>query len=521
MALALAFDRDAPAFASALTPGDINLLSAVDTSGRRFSLYYDRLDRMVCGGRGLATPDAWGFFDPLLLDGSQPRSDFTSGVQTGLASSPNNVYAGQFDRVGASQKIFSTKFFNATTSIKFDEIDPTTFQYVVEDAFPNVGFQSQNGKTSTVDGFYQANTNSDFIFLDGVGKAYAIQCNVRFQGSTVNCLAEIDLVTGDAVPVDGIPARARTNPGPFEEPELFGETVEWRMLQFIPDPDSQFTRPKGRLLVMSRPPTFGTVANQTAWARFVEWNPTNLAGTPNRTHLRFELTTRLEYDETALRGGNGQTTQGFDLLFHPPQGRIVTWYTQNFQTPPGTANNTGTIGFTRQPVVASLGSSSEQSLARTGATVDFVAEVLGSLGEGVAGEKVEFSAARVSEAERFDGTTVGVGGTYNFLQAADAGSIQVFRDPDGAKVLLAETTDYTIVGGGTPTGITGVSPQWISGQTYLVTYTHLASELTPAHGEVLQPVASSGLDGQARSQIRWPDNADLEGALDVVTAEIP
>jgi hypothetical protein len=333
----------------------------------------------------------------------------------------------------------------------------------------------------------------------------------------------INISSGLATPggLVGLYGRADASPHAYEEPEVHGDTFNWQFAQFVPDDDSSAIDPKGFFWWTAPGRQVGGAANanQYVWVRKVEWNPNGVTGTPNRVHGRIILTSRCEFDETVPDSPTGYQHTGRPFLYHGPSDQIYTMGGQ-FDNP---TDVDGKIlyKFATVPDVASITSASWTKLPQTAATVPFFVEVLGSLGEPIAGVDVSWTLERVSEVdERFDGSVVGVGGTHTLDEGpADSGTIVVVEDPDGTPVTLTAGVHYNITGGGGGTGVQGIGPTYWQALDYAVFYEHKGTVLSPSHGTLLETSSQSDVNGQAICRARYPDDDDLVGAYDQLSAD--
>ncbi len=171
--------------------------------------------------------------------------------------------------------------------------------------------------------------------------------------------------------------------------------------------------------------------------------------------------------------------------------------------------------FESVPEVAVVTPASDPGEAQVGATRDLGAVVSGDLGELITGAIVTWSASRIStNREALDVSGVGAGGSVVVANAPmdDAPKfVQVYEDG----VLLTETTHYTLT---RSTGtITFVSPLPDTSKAYTVSYSHRDSPASPSHGTLLTTQSVTDANGRAKTQIRYPSNAQLSGHFDEVT----
>jgi hypothetical protein len=491
------------------------------STGFRGWAYYDRLDRNYCAAANkFSSHREWGYCDPLYLDGSKPATNWDLGIAIGDIKS---LQVGEWDKANARQRLYTWDSGLATA--KLVELDPITLLPIDGDPFPNVRLECST-VVSPNDGYYYIGGQRDCILFETQGyliAPYAVA--LRWNGGTSypNSSVKVDLSTGAGEPVAGLYGRAWASPHAYGEPEVHGDTFYWQFCQFVPDDDSTPIYPKGFLWWTAPGRQVGGAANanQYVWCRKIEWNPNGLDGTPSRVHLREILTSRLEFDETVPDSPTGYQHTGRPFIYHGPSDQIYTMGGQ-FNDPTDT-DGKFLYKFATVPGVDSITAASWTKLPQTAATVPFFVTVLGTLGEPVAGVDVSWELERVSEVdERFDGAVVGVGGTHTLDEGpADSGTISVIEDPDGAATLLTAGVHYNVTGGGGGTGVQGIGPTYWQAETYAVFYEHKATALSPAHGTLLDSVSQSDVTGEATCRVRYPDDDDLVGAYDQLSADTP
>jgi hypothetical protein len=487
-------------------------------NGRRWSLFYERLHRIYSLARNAGgTTTAWGYCDPLFIDGTQPITNFGQGVP--IVSTFQGLVVGEWDRLNARQKLYS--WDGIAAAAKLQERDPNTLQVLTTDPFPNVPLQCTAVGSGT-DGYYIIGGNMDMVLFETLGYAIVPLVSTLYaNGGTLytQVSAQLDLATGLAIPIEGVYGRALASPNIYQEPEFFGDAFYWKFAQFVNDDESSAANPKGFFWWVSGDRVVGGAANanQYSYVRKIEWNPNGISGTPNRVHKRVTLTSRIEFDETLVNTPTGVQAIAVPVWYDNATDRISMILKSG--TDPYDVDSNILYRFATQPGIDSVTAAAWTKLPKTAETIPFVVEVLGTLGEPVAGADVDFTLEDVGTVdERFEGSVVGVGGTYTLVNgAADSGTIVVVEDPDGAATVLSTPGDYTI--NGPRTQITGAGGKWLPATTYAVAYEHKSNPVTATHGTLLNASAQSDIDGQAIARVRYPDDDDLVGTYDQLSAE--
>jgi hypothetical protein len=503
-------------FLSGITNPEPLALVPNSISSARFCTYMARLDRLYAAARNNSgTVIRFGYVDPLLADGAYPITNFTQGVAYGAPLL--GAFVGQWNRSADQQRLYTLTA--TTTAGLLQERDPTTLQIIDVDPYPL--FRNQCIVVgSTVDGYYQA-LAYDYVIFEEQGKLYCPHATVRYGGVTyTEVMIEVDLATGLAVPVADIPGKATAAPNAFQEPQLFGDTVDWTRIQFVDDDDSSHISPKGYFVISEEDGQAGTggggQASERAYLRIVEWNPTGASGTPNRVHKRITLTSRIEFDETIV----GVNFASAALVFHPYSERLY-WIANNGTNPLVSGTNVA-YRFSLVPTLSAITAAAPERTPRTAGTTAFFVEALGSLAERIPGVTVQYTLEGASTVLELLDTSAGVGGAAGAVANApidDDEGLEVYED-DGVNplALLAETTDYTV---NLATGvITGVAPHWKVTSDYYASYNHkeATNGVTPL-GTLLLPIVETDNLGKARTRVRYADDDDLVGRYDKLSAE--
>ena len=509
--------EDVASFIQEVTPPLTGSLSVQAINGN-WHRYYNRLDRLYTKWNNNGGGEyRLGYHDPIYLDGGKPATNYDLGVS---GSSISDYQVGEWDKVTSRQRLYTWSGYGGANRIR--ELSPTTLLETVTDPYPNVRHTCST-IASPNDGYYEVGGRNEVVIFESQGYMIAKLWRLRWNGGILydEVMGKIDLSTGAAEPIEDLFARAQPGPSLYQEPAIHGEVVKWWGMQFVPDDDSTALEPKGYIFqntttraLTSSPKTFNYY-----WVRKVEWNPLEVTGTPTRVHKRDILTSRLEFNEQLVNPPTGQQIAGYSPYVHPVSGLIYMFV--NYFQDPTLADSQMLYKFAVVPDVTDITAAAPQKLPQTSATIPFVVEVLGSLGEPVLGETLDWSIEAGSTVdERFDGGTVGVGGTHTLVNGpADSGTITVIEDPDGAANVLTEGVEYTVTGGGGGTGVQGVGPTYWQALDYAVYYEHKESPISPSHGTLLETSSQSDISGQAICRVRYPDDDDLVGAYDVLSAE--
>lgn len=343
---------------------------------------------------------------------------------------------------------------------------------------------------------------------------------------------------GGLTPI-GFPARAMSSPTSQQtqtESPIASDAFVWVPAQFVPDSDSGYTQPKGRIFFHSAEPLPTAQASIVDpvpgdafrhYVRLIDFNPFALPsaqGIPTRTHGRIRLTSRLViqrspiYSQAGAAEAFGFTATGLRSFYDPLRSRFGCFIHRNF-APMRTQfgdNYCGLFSTGVDPVIVSAPAA--RSVPRTGGVTDYECFVGGDLGEPGPGVTVAFTLARRSTEGELLTISGGIGTTSTVAHPAidtdSAGVVDLALAADGAPLVL--TTDYTVVAS---TGvITWVTSQ--VGKTVLATYKHRATDALPAHGTLLVGQGQADENGIVRTQVAVPDEDTLVGTIDALTSTL-
>lgn len=509
-----------------------NFLYGVLQSGqpyRRAIVYYDRLDIMVMRANYDQFPsgdrEVHCHWDPLGLDNTEPIArwgDVVSGKRA------NQMCVGEWDRVANTQ----TLYCGDTTTNQFYILDLAT--WVVDDSVNQMNFLwwfGAGGSGGAIGGWDENNgALANFVIFETWGYAIRGVAQVKHTDSNIyRGLAQIDLATGKATLLD-VPTFYTSSPAAlFEAPEFNGDSFSLGVPQFVADDDSLPAAPKGRLfLYQGEYLGDGAVPNSDnrVYLKVIDWNPLGVApaeGTPNRVHLREILMTKMDFIQQQVFGtnpnsagdavdGGTPSTKRAKHFYHPPSRTVITFFDWKITT---NENERGIVRHSIVPELDQMEPATAQSEVETNKTVVFKARGMGDLGEPVAGITATWSLARRSTiAEALD------------TSAAPAFNIVAHFpiDPDTLVVEylgtpLTEGVDYSVVEStGTITWMGAHSPPATSG--YTATYRHSTVSATPPHGSLLQETSETDTDGIAETRVQYPDDDDLAGDRDRITASM-
>jgi hypothetical protein len=518
--------------------------------------YYDRLD-LIIAQENMGSDLTMYSYDPILIDNT------SAGVSAVDVNGSVERYAtvGEWDRISNTQRFYTVLI--DTTDRPWVERDPTNFSILDSDAYPNVGSLEHRGALSLGQvGFWRSintglpgspasRTGGGFAFFETQDVAIKACTEVETaSGVRRGVVAQIDLTTGVATEVTDIPNVYKNTPdGDWQRPPFGGDEFFLSGLQFIPDLDDTPAAPKGRLMFFS-PDVTGIVANERfIYIAFYDWNPTNVVGgAPNRVHKRQRTLTRfacLQLTANTTAGGVGAGVTlggaGLPIFYHTPTNtiRMQGADRSGLGTDPTAIpdDKTTQLLFSASPAVSQVTKPTELKRVVTNARVDFASDVLGDLGEKIAGVEVQFSIERISTLADNLGTSDGNDGaakgdftlTHNPLEVL-ADAIKITAGTNGDQDL---DTEYTIIAPGTAASgnevevtvadgdlqffVGGVATDLANGSIVLATYLHLTVATTPAHGTLLTAVTRSDEIGQVFSQVEYPDNDDLEDLWDKLT----
>lgn len=349
-----------------------------------------------------------------------------------------------------------------------------------------------------------------------------------------NALCWLDLNTGLVDGRTAITAGSARSSGVNTEAPIAGQEFNWQTSQYSPDTDATFTAPKGEVMLFSDAkdvPADPANFPQSVFVKVIDWNPFGVAasgGAPTRNHERIRLLSSCDYNGNPMfdvgTAGAAGGLAGDDMIrlhYHPPTLRFFLILAVAVPTLPQVADE-AFIGFFSRSVDPSLVTSPVQrDVARTNDVVEFESFVLGSLGEPVAGISIDWTLVRISSVEEvLDASTFPGSSTVDnppidqALLPVNEGTLVVRADT----VVLVEGVDYTVV---LSTGvITWITDQ--SGASVVdATYAHRETQAVPPHGSLLSPLTISEQDGRVFTQVLYPDDDALVGALDQLTSDLP
>lgn len=510
-------------------------------------MYYDRLDRMYIKSSQFLQ-NQWLYVDPLAADATPPAVGYFTG-----GPSAQGLMLGEHDPINNVQDFYFS-FNSGNGPLELGVLATMTST----GSFPfdaSVQMIASDGIGSGTDGYRDQGAGRMVFFESAVNPrtgmtGYALQtfCRVRSFGDSVQyekVLAQIDLNDGlsDIVPelyptTEGFIVSYVTAPHQYQGPSRFGNRFTFEHIQFIPDiTDAEYNpaTPKGVLFFATaddtggetgtnlRIGTLGAGSTCRIYVKYVEWNPDGVVAGPgeiNRVHGRELVFTRYEVLEQSdsSAGGIGTDTVGMGKQydretpwFHPPSGQLIHFFRalggsdHKYVTVPGT------------PQLDQISPPTAFGVVETGRTVTFSVDTIGDLGERIPSIDIDWSLERISTF-REDLDTVGLPATSTVGQPPiDAGTLVVERDDGTGPVVLTLTTDYTVV---ESTGVItwqGSHPNLEAG--YTATYQHATNPTTPAHGNLITTLSTSDLDGQAIARVQYPDDSDLVGQRDRLTAE--
>ena len=353
----------------------------------------------------------------------------------------------------------------------------------------------------------------------------------------------VDIDTGLAVGKLGIVANRDSD----TETRWQGPSVDLRNgfdlhnIQFVPDPDSSFARPKGELHVFFVSESSYTVTNRTqtdpdgndftpaesVQQMFViyDFNPFNETGSVERIHnRRRQEGTLVVFYDPLMPGGSWSLVENSgsrynhispNVYYHPPSRTYV-----NVQASYMDASNNGTgqpeaethriIRFARDHKADAVSFPAPDAAVIENGASYFDVYVTNELLEPVADHTVYFQTFRQStRAETFDGTATGASpyvvdnGVIDedgFLDVREGGNV------DSGGTLLVEGVDYTVTYG---TGTLTPIGSWPTDDIY-VRYRHRSVEISPGWGTLQASSATTDVDGKATAIILFPDNLDGE-----------
>jgi hypothetical protein len=497
--------------------------------------YYDRLDRLYLR---LNTPGgslAAGYIDPLFLNGVVPNSQgFTNDAGGG-----ESWFIGEWNRVANTQKLYRAP--TGGGSNLFIEVNPLTLAVLSSEVYEftgpvgrKTGFGGGTDGVNATVGWWNSTglspsttTASGAVLFESLDYMLVVGA-LRHTDATVyqNTLLKVKLSTGRAVVFgldDGVgdlagkhvPVRYSASPNQFQAQPLFGDTVNLFFIQFVPDDDSTPLLPKG-FLVFCPDNVIGSTPERL-YVKMVEFNPFNVSGVPNRVHKRELLLSRFELTENQsppnATGLYGIVSGPAPFFYHPPSRTLRMFYVDNGYSPvlAVVAGDVQGLSIAVNPTISQVLSPTALSTPETIKTVRFATQALGSLGEAVGAAQVTWTLERVSTfGEALSTTFPGTAQLVNF--PVDLATLVVVKN---GTITLVEGVDYSV---NYSTGLLTWIINHSGAVTMVASYEHRQDPATPPHGTLLLSTSQSDVNGEAITEVRYPDNASLVGELDKLTA---
>jgi hypothetical protein len=488
-------------------------------------VYYDRLDMCLADwalSGAMPASESWIRFDPLWL--SNTGTLFDAVAEPGTIGGVVNQYIhmGHWDKAGNEQKVYTSGSANGP----FNEVLPLALNNAqVLDVWPNVGVvASRNGLVAT-DPFYYTNTqSSQWLFFETWGYGIITHATVYDAGGVqkIGVMAQVDLATGNATILD-TPVSYGTAAHEFSEAPLFGQDVNFELIQFLPDDDDEPARPKGQMYLWS-PMTNHPVTPSThfrGWFKIIDWNPTAKSGTPSRTHLQERLLTATDLQKATPGATDGVHESGtgitYEWIYHP-RSNLLFILSSTVNGPALAANNQKVIFFSPTPGYNMITEPSATGIIASGKTVPWSVTALGTLYEPIINVNVQYSIQNESTVGEVLATTPTPGETVtlaNTVKPTDAVVSPISVYEDGVK--LTETTHYTLNRGASQ--ITFVAPKPLAGgEVYTADYRHWDDPQSSPHGVLLSEFATSDVDGVATTRVRYAEENPVKDRWDRITA---
>lgn len=506
---------------------------------RAGTMFLNRLgiwqSNMTDGGGSRTGVKRW---DPLLVD--------NTSAAVGRFFVPQWFHQGAYVPLTGEQRIFGNASWGTTFGWDvIDYNDPTNV--IITDAFPNVatrGSSAASGVATTDVGWFEhpsISGSSEWIFFEGwdwdssgntLGTALITQATVRVVAGAgvsqaerpIGVTALVNLATGKATPLAGLPSLYQTNPdNDFQAGSLFGEAILFfDAIQFLPDSDSSRSAPKGQIFL-------STNNGLNHYAIWVEWNPTGVSGTPLRTHLRNRLTTRFIIATTADTG----TYPGIDsnivagtsslnrLKVNPNNGRpMMHMGALSFNVVSYNADlyRQNMLEATPQAVVSQVTRPSARQQPATNRIVIVGTEAVGDLGERIGSVPVTWDLKRITTRGETLATTPTLGETVTVdqfpIDRNRSFPFDVFKD--GTPMVEDDLVNgYTV---NEALGqITFGSAEPVGGSVYTADYGHPTVPVAPPFGQLLVPEAVTDGNGEAFTRVRYLDEPLNAGFSDELT----
>ncbi len=453
------------------------------------------------------------------------------GDRTLRNNATNNANEAGFWRAGSGT--FQTSPTRPYHAIAFEGITDTSFGMPGE-TDPNAGML--RGSSDHQKGLMLCMANE--INLDGSGAGGTIR-----EGTWL----WVDLDTGLAVGKLGVFSRlsgegqtTTLTPSLWTAPSIDNrEFVDLAGVQFVPDIDSSYLRPKGEIhifsallnefeqtgITMETPVgSFVTTATRN-YVQVFDFNPFNQSGLTPRTHnkLIFEGIMDIPFDPiisggaTATDASPNNTAGASEIFYHPPSRSYCniqsTWaeVSQNGPDDPAVGSSR-LIRWRREHQPDAVTIPSPDAAVTENGSVRVEVFVTSTESDPIEGHTVHFQSFRQStRSETFDGTAqAGADYVVDNAPIDDDGHLEVYEGGtvDTGGTLLVLGVDYTVSSFSTGT----LSPvgSWPS-DTISVRYRHRAVEITPGFGTLVSASAVTDEDGLAVAVIDLQD--ELGGEL--------
>lgn len=530
MSLLVSNDLDhVPYFTTGNYPSAGGFLERGDVNRQKW-IYYDRLGMVISDwslSGAHASGEEWCRFDPLVLDNN--GSLFDAVPEPGLIGGVNqdSIILGEWDKPNNTQRTYVHQ--GLSTARVFNEVNPLALnQPLNEDAFPNLYANESRVVGSTIQGYYGTVTNGHRVVFETWGKMLFSNVQIRDGGiDKRGVMALVDLTTGLATLVPTTQSYGFSGVGYTHDqvgPTLFDQQVQFAEIQFVADDDSKLVQPKGLLYMWPVNTTQdpNNTANFRSWVKVMEWNPTGLAGSPNRVHLRVRLLSAVDLIKATPGSSNGVHETGTTVVFahryHPGSNRLFLTSRQTS----GAALNTGEakfIYYSSTPALDFITEPSPQEIVATGKTLAFNVEAFGTLVEPVGGVDLQFAMTRRSTVGEVL-TTGAPGSTSTLANTVDPTQLEVSPVTvyeDGVPLTL--TTHYTVNRGASQ--ITFVAPKPLAGgEVYTADYRHFGTGASPPHGDLLSTFGTTDADGVATTRVRYDEEDPVKDRWDRLEATV-
>lgn len=513
----------------------------------RPALYYDRFDE-VLGYADSGDPKTVVAWDPLVIDNSPAKA---RGANT-LEQFRERTAVGYWNLETGVQNLYTAE---DGTTVPILRRNPITFEVDNPDVYPALGAGEHRGSIGpTETGWYEdasgtLDERGQWVFFEDAGYALRTRSRVVIDNTGTtngNVLARIDLATGFATPEFAVPVRYANSPAPFQEPAFAGDIFHLLYPQFVPDPDSSPTVPKGVLVLTSANRPGGLTGQQHTYVAIHEWNPEGVVGgNPNRVHGRRRLLTRLSYlyrTPYTTPGGVGSGYPPFgigtNVIFHPPTRTFRMYTRDDSKSGSRTAipdDMLNMLVWSVSPDLFALTPPSELRRVKTNARTNFAVEARGDLDEPVGGVDVTFTLERASTPDEAvgtgDGASGAVAGDFSLANAPlrlieDVRSIEVGspavaytpRDAAVGNTGVGNEVEVNLTNGDLQFFVAGVATDIPNGDDIVASYFHELAPASPSHGTLLTGSSRTDETGRAFAEVRIPDDPALEGERDLLTA---